>query len=306
MLDSSNQKYIERYKDITPDWQGFLDSLFEPLPPVIWANTFKVTPEQLLESLSILDSQWSMIPWDSRGIKLDSSLRPGKFLEYPMGLFNIQEEVSALPAKVLDPKKDDLVLDICAAPGSKTVQMAMMMENRGTIVANDIKAQRIKLVRMSLARLGIMNVSTSVRSGAQLGPVDTLFDKVLVDVPCSCEGTSRKSSNVFRNPQKPFLSYRGGLQLAILRRAVSLCRLGGRIVYSTCTYRPEENEWVVDKILKDNNLKILNFKVDGLIIDPGVESWGGETFSKEVRKSGRIWPHRNNTGGFFVALFEKI
>ncbi|AWV90158.1 RsmB/NOP family class I SAM-dependent RNA methyltransferase [Bradymonas sediminis] len=308
-----------RYRSIVDDWEAFGAALARPLPICVWTNTLRTTPARLGEWMARGGFPVAPIGWypgafrlpaeDARGEKL----RPGNRVEYLAGLYHIQEEVSLIPPVLLAATGDERVLDLCAAPGNKTAQLAVAMQNRGTLIANDRDPYRISGLRRTLERLGITNTSVTVHDGANYparhyGDTHGAFDKVLVDAPCSCEGTSRKHQGA-----TPISSAEGsaplhGTQLALLRKAVQLCKVGGRIVYSTCTYAPEENEVLVDELLNlvgRAHLRLLPARIPGLITSAGLTHWAGQDLGEDLAQTLRVWPHQNNTGGFFAALIEK-
>ena len=218
----------------------------------------------------------------------------------------MQEEVSLVPVVLLDPRPGERLLDLCAAPGNKTLQAAVRMANSGSVLANDLNEQRIGVIRRNIDRLGVSCVAISATDAGNLPRDCGLFDRVLADVPCSCEGTSRRNPEVLTRVSAA--GHKAGAQLAILRKALAKCRVGGRVVYSTCTYAPEENEAVVDRVLREaepGTVRMLPARLPGLQVEPGLEAWEGETFSPELRQAARIYPHLNDSGGFFVAVLER-
>lgn len=220
----------------------------------------------------------------------------------------MQEEISLLPAVLLDPAPGQRVLDLCAAPGSKTSAISAAMGETGTVVANDRDYGRLVMVRGNLDRLGAVNVSITRRDAANYPPEAGLFDRVLADVPCTCEGTSRKNPEILRRTWDASGREKiQGVQKAILRKALLLCRPGGRVVYATCTYAPEENEQVVDSVLREmgeGTVRVLPVDLPGLRTTPGLTSWEGRRFHPSLENAARIWPHHNDTGGFFVAVLD--
>ncbi|MEL7061519.1 MAG: RNA methyltransferase, partial [Acidobacteriota bacterium] len=150
------------------------------------------------------------------------------------------------------------------------------------------------------------SVASLVADGANLPTTLGHFDRVVVDVPCSCEGTSRKHPGLLDRPAAEHARYRGR-QRALLRKAVQLTRPGGRLVYSTCTYAPEENEEIVAAALTEaaGELRVVPLEPASLRAAPGLDRWQGRDLPIELRGALRVWPHHNDTGGFFVALLEK-
>lgn len=298
---------FDRYKPIIDDWQAFMDALSRPLPVCVWTNTLRTSPDRLRDWFAREGLDAESLPWYQGAFKLASELPAGRLLPYRTGHCHIQEEVSLLPARLLDPQPGERILDLCAAPGNKTAQIAVAMQNRGTIIANDRSEGRLHVLRRTLARLGVMNVTTTVTDAARY-PDGEAFDRVLLDGPCSCEGTSRKHPSVVWQSGPGHACRMGRVQTAMLRRAVRLCKPGGRIVYSTCTYAPEENEAVVHTVLReaDGAIRIVPVDLPGLQASPGLECWNGNRYDTSMRHALRIWPHQNDSGGFFVAVLEKI
>ena len=251
---------LERYRPLIGDWTGFCAALARPLPTTVWANTLRATPERVRALLAAEGFAPEPIGWcpgafrlgaASGGDRTASAPAPGRGLLAKTGLYHIQEEVSLLPVLLLDPRPGERVLDLCAAPGGKTAALAVAMENRGTVVANDVDWRRLIAVGRNLDRIGLVNVATTAWDAANFPEGGGLYDRVLADVPCTCEGTSRKNAGVLAWGGEEERARTVAVQTAILRKAVRLCRPGGRIVYSTCTYAPEENEAVVDAVLRE-------------------------------------------------------
>lgn len=299
---------LDRYREIVDDWPAFLDASQAPLPITLWVNTLRADVETVARRLDEVDGMGGEpLAWYERGLRLPFGSRPGKTLTYVTGLVHIQEEVSMLPVAFLDPRPGERVLDQCAAPGNKTVQAAVHMENTGTLVGNDINQHRLGMVVRNLERIGLTNTVLTNWNGANFSADVGTFDRVLADVPCSCEGTTRKNPEIlWREPPRP-MNFPGA-QAAILRKAVQRCRPGGRIVYSTCTYDPDENEGVVDTILGEypDAVRLAPARLDGLVGSPGLVEWQDRRFSPEMTRTLRVWPHQNDTGGFFVAVLERL
>lgn len=291
---------FSRYAPLIDDWTAFCTCLQQPLPRSLWLHPLKPLSAPLKSALT--DGWQAVLPWPESYLSMQTNL--GTHWAYHAGLYHLQEVVSMLPALLLDPQPGERILDLCAAPGSKTVQLALAMQNRGTLIANDKNYVRTKALRYHLERLGIVNVATTTCDGANYPNAAGLFDKILVDAPCSGEGTSRKQSQKWLDNLQVHNIHR--LQQRLLQRAVTLCKPGGLLVYSTCTYAPEENEQVVNNILQQHpELSLLPISLSPFRTSPGITEWQGQHFSAELSKTARIWPHHNNTGGFYLALFQK-
>lgn len=300
---------LSYYNAIIPDAQAWDSALSMPLPFTIWTNTLKTTAEQLKLSLEQGGFSLTPIPWHGSAFRInnpDQSI--GKTWQYLAGLYHIQEEVSMLSGMILGPQPGDTVLDVCAAPGNKTAQMSVQMQNQGMLLANDRNYGRMRALGQISKRLGLMNISTTIYDGVCYPKLFNFFDKVMVDAPCSCEGTFRKSANKTVIPHRDRSIKMGHVQFDILRKAIKLCRPGGRILYSTCTFAPEENERVIDQVLTafDGAVNVVPISLTDFQASPGILNWHGETFDASIKNTLRIWPHINNTGGFYVALLEKV
>ena len=296
-----------RYRPLIDDWDAFVQALSRPLPTCIWAHSQRISPQDLRRILEEEGFALTPIPWYPGAFRVEQGEGLGRTWAYKVGLFHIQEEVSLLPVAVLAPRPGERVLDMAAAPGNKTVQMALRMNNRGTVVANDMDIGRMRALRHVLERMGAINVSTTIYNGSNLPSAMGAFDRVLVDAPCSCEGTSRKNPEVLGLCGLSVSLEHQRLQIAMLRKAVLLTRPGGRILYSTCTYAPEENEVVVDAVLREfgERVRLLPARVPRFSATPGLRQWAGHEFHPDMPLSLRVWPHHHDTGGFFVALLEK-
>jgi NOL1/NOP2/sun family putative RNA methylase len=300
---------FERYRCLIEDWQGFLNACNRPLPACVWTNQLRLSSQNLLSRLRANGYEFEPVEWYPGAFRSLQNHAMGASVEYLTGLCQTQEEVAMLPALLLDPQPDDAVLDLCAAPGNKTAQMAMMMQNRGTLVANDISVARMRALRHTIDRLGLLNVTTTLQNAATFPRQPFLFDRVMADVPCSCEGTSRKNPEILSGAHIKNWRDVGGVQKAILSKALQLCKTGGRVVYATCTYAPEENEMVVHDVLEQLSARIaavlIKPALPGLNVDCGLNRWQGRTFRNDMTHAVRIYPHQNDTGGFFIALLHK-
>ena len=301
------ERVFGRYRPIVSSFDAFTDALLAPLPAVVWANPERVTPEALASQLAADGIRSEPLAWEPSAMRLLDVERPGLHWAHAAGLYYVQEEASLVPVRLLDPRPGDRVLDLCAAPGSKTARIAFALENRGTVVANDRSAPRLAAMSAAIGRLGIRNVTCTVMDGTIYPLSAGRFDKVLVDAPCSAEGTAHKSS-AWRREQDDFRRWIPGIQRALLERGLRLCRPGGRVVYSTCTLAPEENEAVVDAVVKKlgGRARVVPVApIEGLALSPALAEWNGTRFSPEVTNAVRLWPHVGRTSGFFIAVIEK-
>jgi NOL1/NOP2/sun family putative RNA methylase len=289
-------KFIERYSKLT-DIDKFLNISLKPLRKSIRVNPLKTTISEMKKRFKL-----QQVPWCKEGFWTEGYAL-GNTPEHFMGYFYIQEAASMIPPEVLSPKLGDMVLDMCAAPGSKTSQMAAMMKNQGLIVANDVNFSRLKPLTINLQRCGVANVVMSVMHGRHFKNLS--FDKILVDAPCSGIGTIRKSPRTIQTWNPNLGRMMCGIQKQLASAAFNILKPGGTMVYSTCTLEPEENEGVVDFLLNkfpELKLQKIDLKIKK---SPPIEEFEGTEYSSEVKKCLRIWPQDNDTEGFFVAKFRK-
>ena len=291
---------IERYREIVPEFEAFRAVQCMPLCNSIRINTLKIERTCLLERLEGAGISYRIFDWYPLGLKLDVE-SPGNLQENLLGYIHIQEELSMVPPLVLDPLPGERVLDLCASPGSKTTQISQMMNNRGLIIANEPSLGRVTSLRSNCERLGVFNVAITRYDGRNFprGP----FDRILVDVPCSSEGRERKGPGVLaRSGSKRSFDLQP-LQIGLLKNALRLVKPGGIVVYSTCTYAPEENELVVQTCLDIARLETVS--IPGLKECRGLTEWNGKPLDNDLMHCARYYPHLNDTGGFFVAKLIK-
>ncbi len=285
-------------------------------PPInsIRANTLKISPEELLNRLK--SKKWFVgQPFEDYPeiMVIKNELAPGELgrsLEHLLGYYYIQEIASMLPVLALKPKPGELVLDIAAAPGSKTTQLAAEMKNQGTVIANDVNLKRLKILASNLERCGATNVIITRKDGIafckRLKDQGFLFDKILVDAPCSGEGTIRSSAITLKMWNPNTIRQLSKVQKSLVASALEILKPSGELVYSTCTHAPEENEEVVDFVLKEfPNVNIETIKLP-IKCRLGLTKWQDDEYNKEVEKSCRIYPQDNDTEGFFLAKFRRI
>ncbi|VVB70949.1 tRNA (cytosine(49)-C(5))-methyltransferase [uncultured archaeon] len=291
---------LERYREIVPDYSGFRAIQSLPLYSSGRINLLKIERASLLESLKAHEVGYKIFDWYPLGLKLDIE-SPGKLMENLLGYLHIQEELSMVPPLILDPQPGERILDLCASPGSKTSQISQMMQNKGLVIANEPSLARVAPLRSNCERLGVMNVAITRYDGRRFphGP----FDRILVDAPCSSEGRERRGPGVLARSSINRSLDLQKLQIGLLKNALRLAKPGGVVVYSTCTYAPEENELVVETALSEARLEKIS--IPGLKECPGITVWSGRQMDESLRRCARYYPHINDTGGFFVARLIK-
>ncbi|MFB6302611.1 MAG: RsmB/NOP family class I SAM-dependent RNA methyltransferase [Haloferacaceae archaeon] len=296
---------LDRYESLVDDPAAFRRACDRPLPQVVRVNTVKATVERVREALDEEGVPHEPVGWHPGLFELPEG-HPGRSWAYFHGWLHGQEEVSALPPLALDPRPGERVWAACAAPGSKATQAAALMDDDGLVVANDNNLGRLSALRHNAERLGVTAMAVTNRDARNYSMKPfafDAFDRALVDAPCSCEGTARKNPDVLDQWTFEHVQQLAGVQKGILRRAVQATRPGGTVVYATCTFAPEENEAVLDHVLGTEDCRLVPYDPP-LDAAPGVTEWGGETFDESVRLARRIYPHLNDTGGFFCAKLE--
>lgn len=309
--------FTERMQELLTDkkdYEAYLKILKEFPVKSIRCNLLKISPEELKKRLE--DKGWKLKqPWKDypEVMIVESQLEPGilgRSLEHLLGYYYIQELSSMLPIIALKPEPEELFLDLCASPGSKTTQTASAMKNTGTIIANEISIGRIKILASNLERCGVTNAVITKKEGValckKLKKGNYEIDKILVDAPCSGEGTLRSTPRTYVMWNINTVRQLCSIQKDLVREAIEILKPGGELLYSTCTHAPEENERIVDYIITNfKNMKIQNISLP-VKSRPGITEWQGKSFSSQVKKACRIYPHDNNTEGFFLAKFKKV
>ncbi|MBI5228094.1 NOL1/NOP2/sun family putative RNA methylase [Candidatus Micrarchaeota archaeon] len=299
------QRFKERYSSIVDDPEALFTCLMSMPPKSFRVNTLKTSAENVKARFNEYGLKITGVPW-SNGAFTTDSLEIGSTLEHFLGHIYIQELSSMLPPIIMQKEieQSHLVLDACAAPGSKSTQISAIMQNSGTLVANDVDYGRIRALKFNLEKCGVLN-SVIINQDLRYFP-NLQFDSVLLDAPCSAEGTIRKSYSALKlwSEKKVFGSAK--LQQQLITKAYDLLKPGGVMVYSTCTFAPEEDEAIIDWLIqKRPDAKLENISIEGLKYSHGIEDWNGLKFSDEVRKAIRIFPHYNNSEGFFLAKVKK-
>jgi NOL1/NOP2/sun family putative RNA methylase len=308
--------FLERMKSLFSndnDFDSYLEILKREIVRSFRCNTLKISVEDLKKRLE--EKGWKIkIPFPNfpEIMIVTSSLQPGELgraLEHLLGYYYIQEIASMLPVLALNPKGHERVLDLCASPGSKTTQIAARMNNKGLLIANEVKFGRIKILSANTERCGVMNMLITKRDGIALckrfREEAFLFDKILLDAPCSGEGTFRSAPKGLEMWNIKTIENLSRLQKALIASAIEILVPGGELVYSTCTHAPEENEEIVDFALKNFNVKMEKINLP-IKTRSGITIWKEKSYSPEVGLSCRIYPQDNDTEGFFIAKIRKV
>ena len=295
---------LERYAALGPEWARARECAARPEPTAI---RVRGRPEATAETLRRLERQGVRLE-PVAGLpgvyRVDASPVPlAETLEHWLGRFYIQQAVTAVAGLALGVEPGDRVLDLCAAPGGKTAHVADLLGAAGTVVAAERSEKRIRGLLGNLYRLGVANVVVVAADGRAF-PDGARFDRVLVDVPCSGEGNLRRMGGRVRPQPRSFRARVVRLQEALLRRAVALARPGGTVLYVTCTFAPEENEGVVDRVLRDAPVELEPVDLD-VPHAPGLTAFEGRTFHPSLAQAWRLYPHHLDSGGLFVARLRR-
>lgn len=306
--------FIERMKKLLgKDFDSYMEILKREPVRSFRCNTLKISPENLKKRLE--EKGWKIkIPFEKfpEIMIVESELAPGELgrsIEHLLGYYYIQEIASMLPVLVLNPKPNEKVLDLCASPGSKTTQIAARMENKGLLVANEVKIGRIKILAANTERCGVMNMIMTRKDGIALckrfKDENFLFDKILLDAPCSGEGTIRSTSRTLEMWNINTIKQLSNLQKSLIASAIEILKPNGILIYSTCTHAPEEDEEIVDFALKNFNVEVEKIELP-LKTSPGITKWEEKEYAEDVKYSCRVYPQVADTEGFFLVKLRKL
>lgn len=296
--------FVERMRGLLRgEAAAFFAALSQPSATGLRVNTLKLASNQLA---TFLPWSFEAVPWCPSGLHLLDNVQPGKHPYHAAGLYYLQEPSAMAVAEALAPQPDELVLDLAAAPGGKATHLAALMGNRGVLVANEIERGRTRSLVQNLERWGarrtIITNETPQRLADHWG---AMFDRVLVDAPCSGEGMFRKSPVAIDEWSVDAVQGCAVRQQHLLETAARLVRVGGWLVYSTCTFAPEENEQVIAQFLARHS----DFALQPLQL-PGAASGRADWLPAELVRSDmeytvRLWPHHMRGEGHFVALLQR-
>ncbi len=300
-IKETNPAFYERYS-MLEDTDEFWEFIIRPLRQSIRVNTLKAPLNVVVERLKE-EFELEPVAWVREGffISVDNL---AKVPEHSLGLIFGQEASSMIPPVVLDPKPGELVLDMAAAPGSKTGQIAQYMENEGCIIANDPKLSRANVLIANLNKMGVLNARVTTKDGAYFGRFENTFDRVLLDAPCSSVGMIRKSWKFLTGWRLRGVIKYMNIQKRLILAAYQALKPGGTLIYSTCTIDPLENEEVVDYLLRKTDARLERIDLPVKTSEPVLE-WEGKTYSSELKKALRIHPNDNDTEAFFIAKILK-
>ncbi len=304
--------YEQRMRDMLgeEEFRAYVACLSKNVSSALRVNTGKVSAE---EFAGFAPFTLTRVPWISNGYYYEYTDAPSKHPYYYAGLYYLQEPSAMTPASLLPVSEGDRVLDLCAAPGGKSTELASKLKGTGLLVANDISATRAKALLKNLELFGATNILVTSESSEKLSErFPEFFDKILVDAPCSGEGMFRKQPAIMRNWEQYGTEYYRNLQHEILPQAIRMLKPGGMLLYSTCTFSPMEDEETVSYVLSSfPEMELVSAIPEGREADyesygflHGRPKWMQEPLP-EVTKCVRLFPHKLEGEGHFVALFRK-
>jgi len=292
--------FFEYYRDVIPDFSSFQESLEYSLPTHLRINLLKTDPLDLIARLEAQAIAVRRASDEHETLLLAPQLTsPGNLVEYVQGHIHPQALTSCLVPIALRPDPDSVVLDMCAAPGGKTAHMAQLMNQGGLVIANELYPSRQIPLAHTLGRLGVLN---TILTGyqAQEFPLRQRFGFILADAPCTGEGRFRATPGK-AGPREGWGRARlVELQRKIILRGFDLLQEGGQMIYSTCTYHPEENEGPVSFLLENRPAELLPIDV-GFTYVSGLIEWKGTRYDPRLQRAARFYPHHTDSVGFFMA-----
>lgn len=281
------EAFLQRMEaQLGSEYPAFLESLERPRAVALRFNPLK-------GERPVLPFVGVPVPWEPEGFYYDPQTRPGLHVYHEAGVYYLQEASAMAPVALLDPKPGERVCDLCAAPGGKTTQIAGRMLGRGFLVCNEINPKRAKILSRNIERMGVANaLVTNEHPETLASRFPGFFDRVLVDAPCSGEGMFRKEEAAVTDWSQETVQMCARRQREILDSAARLVRPGGRLVYSTCTFAPEEDEETVGAFLEAH---------PEFAPEPVDAPW----FVSGENASYRMWPHKLLGEGHFAAVLRK-
>ena len=282
------EAFLNRIKNqLKEEYSAFLESLERPRAVALRFNPLKVTDIPRLPFVG--DS----VPWEPMGYYYDPDSRPGLHPYHDSGVYYLQEASAMAPVQLLDPQPGERICDLCAAPGGKSTQIAGRLMGKGFLLCNEYSPKRAKILSQNIERLGIANAVVTNETAQHLAQCyEGYFDKILIDAPCSGEGMFRKEEAAVTDWSQETVEMCSARQAEILDSGAKLVRPGGLLVYSTCTFAPEENEETVAAFLGRH---------PEFVPEETEAPW----FEAVENGGFRLWPHKLRGEGHFAVRLRK-
>ena len=269
------------------EYEAFLQSLQRPRAVALRMNPLKGEPPTL-------PFVTEPVPWEPLGYYYDPEARPGLHVFHEAGVYYLQEASAMAPVALLEPQPGEKICDLCAAPGGKSTQIAGRLSGRGMLLCNEVSPKRAKILSRNIERLGIANAVVTNETPAVLAQrFPAFFDRVLVDAPCSGEGMFRKEEAAVTDWSPETVQMCARRQGEILDCAAKMVKPGGRLVYSTCTFAPQEDEEAVEAFLENH---------PEFVPEPVEAPW----FQESGPAMYRMWPHKLLGEGHFAAVLRRM
>ena len=288
---------INRFLQFVPDVKCFLEKMEREPQLYIRTNTLKINTKDLKERLVSKGFELEDTVLDDVLSVKKQTFRVGATTEYLLGYYYIQDLSSCLAVDALDVRESQSVLDMASAPGGKTTYISQKMKNTGILIALETNPRRMRALRFNLQRCGVINTCVLKLDGNNALDLNMHFDRVILDAPCSCEGIIAKDKSRKTNHRPEDIEFCAARQSTLIENAVRLVKPGGLLVYSTCSFAPEENEIIVNLLLEKLNVEIEPIRYGS----EGLTSFGVLHFNPMLKNTRRFYPHIHNTLGFYIA-----
>jgi len=297
---------VERYVQFigARDTIQLLKANEKPLVPTIQVNTLQIHRESLQKRLEEKGFGVEPIPYLLNGLQIERTpFSLGATTEYLLGYYTLQGAASMIVGESLDPQSGERVVDLCAAPGMKTIQLAQKMQNQGSILAIDISTRRLRALEANLARCGVKNVVGIQFDARQFSQLKYPADKILLDAPCTGSGIIRKDPRRKWSRRLTDIRQMSRIQKQLIQAGIEGLREDGLLVYSTCSLEPEENEAIIAYALATFPVELVEPPIQ--MGDPGLMLTKWDDQQREMKKTRRFWPHLHDTEGFFIGVLRK-
>lgn len=303
------QPFLERMQRLLgSEYEAFLASFEKEKYQALRRNPLKSDDASVIEKMQNTFHLQS-VPWAENGYYYEKEDQPGKHPWHEAGLYYIQEPSAMAPVTLLSPEPGERILDLCAAPGGKSTQIASVMRGEGLLITNEIHPARAKVLSENVERMGIRNACVLNETPEHLSDMfEEYFDRILVDAPCSGEGMFRKNEVACQEWSPENVQLCADRQDGILECAARMLVPGGRLVYSTCTFAPAENEGSISRFLaKHEEFEIVAIDKNKLGIPEGCDGLPGsvEHPASGIEGTLRLWPHKLKGEGHYAAVLQK-